>query len=276
MRFEPAPSRFWWPGKPPRSCARRPAGSLGFVGLVAPASPKRAALRARTAIFVAELDLDILVRMRRTAQRRGSAAAAASVRRARSVDRRRRHLACGDHSWHHSGGRRATAAAPLVAIAFFDRYKGKGVPEGAVSLSVRLTFQAADRTLTDAEVQQSVDTILAALVASTAQSALTQRFGSSRHGENSDHEAVEHSNRSIASRRRSSGSSSMVERHEGRAGARPKQRTSGWRARSKRLRGQAGVERHASAPSCRRSRKSATSSARASSEMLEQLEALNL
>jgi phenylalanyl-tRNA synthetase beta subunit len=38
------------------------------------------------------------------------------------------------------------------------------VPAGAVSLSVRLTFQAADRTLTDAEVQHSVDTILAALV----------------------------------------------------------------------------------------------------------------
>ena len=54
--------------------------------------------------------------------------------------------------------------APLTAVAFFDRYQGKGVPDGAVSISVRLTFQAADRTLTDAEVQQSVDTILAALV----------------------------------------------------------------------------------------------------------------
>ena len=43
--------------------------------------------------------------------------------------------------------------APLVAMSFFDRYQGKGVPDGAVSLSVRLTFQAADRTLTDAEVQ---------------------------------------------------------------------------------------------------------------------------
>jgi phenylalanyl-tRNA synthetase beta chain len=54
--------------------------------------------------------------------------------------------------------------APLTALSFFDRYQGKGVPSGAVSLSVRLTFQAAERTLTDAEVQQSVDTILAALV----------------------------------------------------------------------------------------------------------------
>ena len=53
--------------------------------------------------------------------------------------------------------------APLAASTFFDRYQGKGVPDGAVSLSIRLTFQAADRTLTDAEVNRSVETILAAL-----------------------------------------------------------------------------------------------------------------
>ncbi len=55
-------------------------------------------------------------------------------------------------------------AAPLASIGFFDRYQGKGVPSGSVSVSVRLTFQAPDRTLTDAEVQQGVETILAALV----------------------------------------------------------------------------------------------------------------
>ena len=54
--------------------------------------------------------------------------------------------------------------APLTATTIFDRYQGKGVPEGSVSLSLRLTFQSEDRTLTDAEVQQSFDTILAALV----------------------------------------------------------------------------------------------------------------
>jgi phenylalanyl-tRNA synthetase beta chain len=54
--------------------------------------------------------------------------------------------------------------APLASVGFFARYHGKGVPEGAVSISVRLTFQAADRTLTDVEVQHSVETILAALV----------------------------------------------------------------------------------------------------------------
>ena len=54
--------------------------------------------------------------------------------------------------------------APLVASSFFDRYQGKGVPEGAVSLSIRLTFQAAYRTLTDTEVLRSVEAILVALV----------------------------------------------------------------------------------------------------------------
>src|SRR5205823_1368046 len=57
----------------------------------------------------------------------------------------------------------AGAAAPLVAIGFFDRYKGKELAGDTVSVSVRLTFQAFDRTLTDAEVQQSVETIVAAL-----------------------------------------------------------------------------------------------------------------
>jgi phenylalanyl-tRNA synthetase beta chain len=58
----------------------------------------------------------------------------------------------------------AGGAAPLAAIGVFDRFIGPGVREGGVSLSIRLTFQAPDRTLTDAEVQQTVEAILAALV----------------------------------------------------------------------------------------------------------------
>jgi phenylalanyl-tRNA synthetase beta chain len=63
-------------------------------------------------------------------------------------------------------------AAPLASVGFFDRYQGKGVTEGHVSLSVRLTFQAPGRTLTDAEVQTSVEHILAAL---TREHAAVQR-----------------------------------------------------------------------------------------------------
>ena len=57
----------------------------------------------------------------------------------------------------------AGAQSSLTSVGFFDRYQGKGVPDGKISLSLRLTFQA-DRTLTDAEVQTSFDAIVAALV----------------------------------------------------------------------------------------------------------------
>jgi phenylalanyl-tRNA synthetase beta chain len=59
---------------------------------------------------------------------------------------------------------RSAAPATLVAVAEFDRYQGKGVPAGQVSLSLRLTFQDRARTLTDAEAHAAVDAILAALV----------------------------------------------------------------------------------------------------------------
>ena len=55
------------------------------------------------------------------------------------------------------------APVPLAAMSFFDRYQGKGIPDGRVSLSLRLTFQSLERTLTDAEVQQTFDRIVAAL-----------------------------------------------------------------------------------------------------------------
>jgi phenylalanyl-tRNA synthetase beta chain len=58
---------------------------------------------------------------------------------------------------------RTSAPATLVSIREFDRYQGKGVPDGQVSLSIRLTFQSADRTLLDVDVQQAVDAIVAAL-----------------------------------------------------------------------------------------------------------------
>ena len=58
---------------------------------------------------------------------------------------------------------RDAAPATLVQVREFDRYQGKGVPDGKVSLSLRLTFRASDRTLTDAEVQSAMDAIIAAL-----------------------------------------------------------------------------------------------------------------
>ncbi len=58
---------------------------------------------------------------------------------------------------------RSNAPATLVGVEEFDRYQGKGIPNGQVSLSFRLTFQSAERTLLDGEIQQAVDAIVAAL-----------------------------------------------------------------------------------------------------------------
>ena len=58
---------------------------------------------------------------------------------------------------------RSAAPATLASIVEFDRYQGKGVPEGRISLSLRLTFRAPDRTLTDQEAQDATARILTAL-----------------------------------------------------------------------------------------------------------------
>lgn len=58
---------------------------------------------------------------------------------------------------------RSNAPATLVDVHEFDRYQGKGVPQGRISLSIRLTFRDAGRTLTDAEVQPAMETIVQAL-----------------------------------------------------------------------------------------------------------------
>ncbi len=58
---------------------------------------------------------------------------------------------------------RAAAGPTLVEVVEVDRYTGSGVAASAVSLSVRLTFRAPDRTLTDTEVQRSTDAVLQAL-----------------------------------------------------------------------------------------------------------------
>jgi len=136
---------------------------VGVAGVVAPSVADARGLPRHDRVCVAELNLDLVARARTTASD-----AAAPLPRHPFVVRDLSIVVANTLPAEIIRGTILSAArnlpAPLVASTFFDRYQGKGVPEGAVSLSVRLTFQAADRTLTDAEVNQSVETILAALV----------------------------------------------------------------------------------------------------------------
>ena len=55
---------------------------------------------------------------------------------------------------------RKTAGGDCIAAEIFDRYEGRGIPAGRVSLAFRLTFQRTDRTLTDAEVTRAIDRVV--------------------------------------------------------------------------------------------------------------------
>jgi phenylalanyl-tRNA synthetase beta chain len=58
---------------------------------------------------------------------------------------------------------REKAGETLESLTFFDLYKGTPVPEGKKSLAYSLTFRSPERTLTDAEIDQVMMSIFAAL-----------------------------------------------------------------------------------------------------------------
>ena len=137
--------------------------SIGVVGLLAPAIADGRGAPRQDAIFVAELDLDAA-----WAVRAPSEGAVRPLPRHPFVVRDLSVVVDDALPAEIIRGTIQAAGtsgpAPLTSVRVFDRYEGKGVPNGRVSLSLRMTFQAVDRTLTDAEVQQSVEMILAALV----------------------------------------------------------------------------------------------------------------
>lgn len=132
---------------------------IGVVGQLDPSIADARGLPAADPLYLAELDLDGLSACVPTETR-----FAQPLPRHPSVVRDLSILIDDVLSAETVRGTIRTIAPPtLVDIREFDRYQGKGIPDGKVSLSVRLTFRAADRTLTDAEVHAAMDAIVAAL-----------------------------------------------------------------------------------------------------------------
>jgi len=132
---------------------------LGVVGQLAPSIAESRGLTAGEELYVAEIDTETLAR-----------AAAGDDLRAESLPRYpaiiRDVSIVIDEALPAASVRgtiRAAAPSSLASIAEFDRYQGKGVPEGRVSLSLRLTFRDPDRTLTDDEVHAATERIVDAL-----------------------------------------------------------------------------------------------------------------
>lgn len=55
---------------------------------------------------------------------------------------------------------RRSAGPGLTGVDVFDRYEGRGVPEGRVSLAFRLVFQRPDRAFTDPEIAKLIDRVV--------------------------------------------------------------------------------------------------------------------
>jgi phenylalanyl-tRNA synthetase beta chain len=131
---------------------------VGLVGRLTPAVGESLGLPAEVPAYVGELAIEPLAQFLRTSLK------ATAPPRFPSVDRDISILL--DDTTAAQSVRdtvRALALPHLVGLREFDRYAGKGIPEGKVSLSLRLTFRAPDRTLTDAEVQSAMDDVLSAL-----------------------------------------------------------------------------------------------------------------
>jgi phenylalanyl-tRNA synthetase beta chain len=130
----------------------------GLVGRLTPGIGELLGLPAEVSAYVGEVDVEPLSQFRRTTLK------AAAPPRFPSIDRDISILV--DDTTAAQAVRdtvHARAIPLLVSLREFDRYAGKGIPDGKVSLSLRLTFRAADRTLTDAEVQNAMDELLSAL-----------------------------------------------------------------------------------------------------------------
>ena len=55
---------------------------------------------------------------------------------------------------------RRAAGSELVSAEIFDRYEGRGVPAGRVSLAFRLVFQREDRAFKESEIAKRVDRVV--------------------------------------------------------------------------------------------------------------------
>jgi phenylalanyl-tRNA synthetase beta chain len=132
---------------------------VGVVGQLAPPIGEARGLTAGEEIYVAEIDTEALARIAV-----GDTLRAVSLPRYPSIIRDVSIVV--DEALPAASVRgtiRAAAPSTLVSIAEFDRYQGKGVPEGRISLSLRLTFRDPERTLTDDEVQKATERIIDAL-----------------------------------------------------------------------------------------------------------------
>jgi phenylalanyl-tRNA synthetase beta chain len=151
--FEPASVLYLVPGRTAK------VDAVGVVGQIAPAIAEARGFPANEPLWAFELDVDALA-----AAERGDDLRVESLPRFPSIVR---DLSVEvDDTLPAAAVRgtiRSAAPATLTHVIEFDRYRGKGVPEGRVRLALRLTFRSPERTLTGAEADAAIEAVVAAL-----------------------------------------------------------------------------------------------------------------
>lgn len=131
---------------------------LGEFGLVSPVLAKKYDLR--DAVLLAELNLDQLIARRNPAK---------SFKPLPQFPSSRRDVAMlVPEAVTHDAVLQTVKQAKvpnLEAVELFDVFRGKNVPEGQKSLAYAFTYRAADKTLTDAEVNAAHTKVVDALKA---------------------------------------------------------------------------------------------------------------
>ncbi len=129
---------------------------LGELGQLLPALAKKYDLR--DAVFLAEFNLDLLLSKRNPAKSFKSLPQFPSSRRDVA-------MLVPEATTHEAVLQTVKQSKPanLESVELFDVFRGQGVPEGRKSLAYAFTYRAADKTLTDADVNSAHEKVLASL-----------------------------------------------------------------------------------------------------------------
>jgi phenylalanyl-tRNA synthetase beta chain len=128
--------------------------TVGEWGLLAPGLAREHDLR--DPVFLAELNLDILLARRNPARSFKALPAYPAIRRDVAM--------LIDEPITHDDIQAAvnkTKPAHLESVELFDIFRGVNVPEGQKSMAYSFTYRSADKTLTDAEVNAVHERIIA-------------------------------------------------------------------------------------------------------------------
>jgi phenylalanyl-tRNA synthetase beta chain len=129
---------------------------LGELGQLLPTLAQKYDLR--DAVFLAEFNLDLLLSKRNPAKSFKALPQFPSSRRdvAMLVPETTTHEAVLQSV-------KQAKAANLETVDLFDVFRGKGVPDGQKSLAYAFTYRAADKTLTEADVNYAHEKVLETL-----------------------------------------------------------------------------------------------------------------